>query len=115
MLVLPVFMDKLGTKETLQTTVVVLLLCVVPCVVSLLPEVLLWTEGLFVNSSGVSQLGEICRGWGFSVLFLWQKHLNMSFKCSVVLGFLQLLDDFFFFFLLLSLHSLFAGVFSDSL
>lgn len=58
-------------------------------------------EGLFVNSFGVSQLGEVCRGWGFSMLFLCQKYLDASFKCSIVLSFLQLLCDFiylFFFF-----------------
>lgn len=65
-----------------------------PIYCSLLPEVLLWTEGLFVNSFGVSQLGEVCRGWGFSVLFLCQIYLDASFKCSIVLGFLQLLYDF---------------------
>lgn len=38
---------------------------------------------------------EICRGWGLSVLFICQKYLDTSFKCSIVLGFLQLLYDFF--------------------
>lgn len=57
------------TEELLQTSVVVLLLCVVLFIVSLLPEVLLWMKGLFVNSSGVSQLGEFCKGWGVQCVF----------------------------------------------
>lgn len=92
----PCSLMNLALKELLETAVVVLLLCIVLFIVSLLPEVLLWMEGLFVNSFGVSQLGEICRGWGFNVLLLCQKYLDAFFKCSIVLGFLQLLYDFFF-------------------
>lgn len=37
--------------------------CVVLFIVSLLPEVLLWMEDLFVNPFGALQLGESCKGW----------------------------------------------------
>lgn len=51
-------------KSCYKHKLVVLLLCVALFTVSLLPEVLLCMEGLFVNSFGVSQLGEFCKGWG---------------------------------------------------
>lgn len=51
-------------KSCYKHKLVVLLLRVVLFTVSPLPQVLLWMEGLFVNSFGVSQLGEFRKGWG---------------------------------------------------